>query len=315
MIAACLLQQSVGYLLTSPLPTANQGLVARSSGAVNMMASPLADIAATSRAVRVEGDTLKTWDIGEEAIERVQLDITSDGRPCHADVQLWHTPAYIPTKFSVYTEDGNLRPVTTIIETPKHPKTVAVYNTGPQDFPFSANVANTLYQRAGVGPTEIDVAQLYDCFTTTVLVQLEDYGFCAKGEGGPFAESGAIDIDGEVPINTAGGNLSEGYIHGLNHVVEGVRQIRGSSTAQVDNAEMCLVTSGLPPASSAMILETKVPNTMRCSQKSVSPERQLLTPRQFGSTGTSAISTPGSKDQISLPVSASRASTRLKGVQ
>jgi len=112
------------------------------------MASPLADIAATSRAVRVEGDTLKTWDIGEEAIERVQLDITSDGRPCHADVQLWHTPAYIPTKFSVYTEDGNLRPVTTIIETPKHPKTVAVYNTGPQDFPFSANVANTGLDKA-----------------------------------------------------------------------------------------------------------------------------------------------------------------------
>jgi len=148
MIAACLFQQSVGYMLNSPIPAANHGVVARNSGAVSMVTAPLADIAATSRAVRVEGDTLKTWDIGEPAIERVQLDITSDGRPCHAEVQLWHTPAYIPTKFSVYTEDGKLRPVTTIIETPKHPKTVAVYNTGPGEFPFSANVANTGLDKA-----------------------------------------------------------------------------------------------------------------------------------------------------------------------
>lgn len=147
MIAACLFQQSVGYLLTSPgRPAADHRVVSR-SGTVSM-ASPLADIAATSKAVRVEGDTLKTWDIGEQAIERVQLDITSDGRPCHAEVQLWHTPAYIPTKFSVYTEDGKIRPVTTIIETPKHPKTVAVYNTGPGEFPFMANVANTGLEKA-----------------------------------------------------------------------------------------------------------------------------------------------------------------------
>jgi hypothetical protein len=72
--------------------------------------------------------------------------------------------------------------------------------------------------------------------------------------GGRFAASGAIELDGSLPINTAGGNLSEGYIHGLNHIVEGVRQIRGTSTSQVGNAETCLVTSGLPPASSAMIL-------------------------------------------------------------
>jgi acetyl-CoA acetyltransferase len=118
----------------------------------------------------------------------------------------------------------------------------------------SANVARTLYNRAGLGPADIDVAQLYDCFTVTALIQLEDYGFCAKGDGGRFAASGAIELDGSLPINTAGGNLSEGYIHGLNHIVEGVRQIRGTSTSQVGNAETCLVTSGLPPASSAMIL-------------------------------------------------------------
>jgi acetyl-CoA acetyltransferase len=118
----------------------------------------------------------------------------------------------------------------------------------------SASVAATLYARAGMGPDDIQVAQFYDCFTPTTLVQLEDYGFCAKGEGGPFAESGAIRAGGRLPINTAGGNLSEGYIHGLNHVVEGVRQIRGGSTNQVPGAQVCLVTSGIPIASSALIL-------------------------------------------------------------
>lgn len=120
----------------------------------------------------------------------------------------------------------------------------------------SMNVAQRVYSRAGVGPEDIDVAQLYDCFTITVLLQLEDYGFCKKGEGGLFAESGAIGLDGSLPINTAGGNLSEAYIHGLNHVVEGVRQIRGTSTSQVPGAEVCLVTSGIPPMTSAAILTT-----------------------------------------------------------
>jgi acetyl-CoA acetyltransferase len=118
----------------------------------------------------------------------------------------------------------------------------------------SAAVARRLYQRSGLGPSDIAVAQLYDCFTITVLLQLEDYGFCAKGEGGPFAASGAIGLSGSLPINTAGGNLSEGYIHGLNHVVEGVRQIRGTSTSQVPDAAVCLVTSGIPPATSGLIL-------------------------------------------------------------
>ena len=88
-------------------------------------------------------------------------------------------------------------------------------------------VAKTLYARAGLGPQDVDVAQVYDCFTITVLLQLEDWGFCAKGEGGPFVASGEIDLGGSIPINTGGGHLSEGYIHGMNHIVEGVRQIRG----------------------------------------------------------------------------------------
>lgn len=118
----------------------------------------------------------------------------------------------------------------------------------------SAGVADALYRRAGLGPEDVDVAQLYDCFTPTVLLQVEDYGFCAKGEGGPFVEDGHLDLDGRLPANTAGGNLSEGYIHGMTHIAEGVRQIRGTSTSPVPGAATCLVTSGLPVVSSALIL-------------------------------------------------------------
>ena len=117
-------------------------------------------------------------------------------------------------------------------------------------------VAETLWSRAGIGPEDVDVAQLYDCFTITILMQLEDWGFCKKGEGGPFVESGAIEMDGSLPINTDGSNLSYGYIHGMNHVLEGVRQIRGQSTSQVPDAQVCLVTSTPYSPGSALILRS-----------------------------------------------------------
>lgn len=115
-------------------------------------------------------------------------------------------------------------------------------------------VSKTLYRRAGLDPKDIDVAQLYDCFTITVLMQLEDWGFCEKGDGGPFAASGEIGLTGSLPINTAGGHLSEGYIHGMNNILEGVRQIRGESTSQVPGARNCLVTATPLPPGSALIL-------------------------------------------------------------
>ena len=80
------------------------------------------------------------------------------------------------------------------------------------------------------------------------------YRFCDPGDGGPFAESGAIRKGGALPINTSGGHLSDGYIHGLSHIVEGARQMRDESTSQVPGAETCLVTSGLPISTGAMIL-------------------------------------------------------------
>ena len=117
------------------------------------------------------------------------------------------------------------------------------------------SVARRLWDRAGLGPTDIDVAQIYDHFSGLVLLSLEDFGFCERGEGGPFAASGALAWPhGALPTNTHGGSLSEAYIHGLNHVVEGVRQLRGESTCQVARAETCLVTSAAGVPTSAVVL-------------------------------------------------------------
>ena len=117
-------------------------------------------------------------------------------------------------------------------------------------------VAGTLFQRAGLGPRDIDVAQIYENFTGQVLMAIEDFGFCGRGEGGPFVEEGRLEWpDGDLPLNTSGGNLAEGYIHGMQLVVEGVRQMRGESTAQVKDAKTCLVVAGpSAPPHSAMIL-------------------------------------------------------------
>jgi len=115
--------------------------------------------------------------------------------------------------------------------------------------------ARTLYRRAGLGPQDVDVAQLYDAFSGNVLMHLEDFGFCARGQSGPFVESGGIDWpDGRLPVNTSGGNLAEGYLHGFNLVLEGVRQMRGASTSQVAGAEIGLVVSAIGPYSGGLIL-------------------------------------------------------------
>jgi acetyl-CoA acetyltransferase len=108
----------------------------------------------------------------------------------------------------------------------------------------AADMAPRLYAMAGIGPSDVDVAELYDCFTYSVLVQLEDYGFCAKGDAGPFVASGATALSGTIPVNTHGGFLSEGYVHGLNHVTEAVSQLRhDAGRRQVPGAEVALSTA------------------------------------------------------------------------
>ena len=109
--------------------------------------------------------------------------------------------------------------------------------------PHQKLAVNDAYAMAGVGPRDIDVCQLYDNFTCSVLVWFEHAGFCKVGEAGAFVEGGRIQLGGELPINTAGGNLSESYMEGWLHIVEGVRQLRGHcGPRQVGGAELCLVT-------------------------------------------------------------------------
>jgi acetyl-CoA acetyltransferase len=120
-------------------------------------------------------------------------------------------------------------------------------NLGSKDWwylPHQTDSVSRAYRMAGVGPRDISVAQLYDNFTIAVLFWLEHAGFVGVGESGPFVDGGErIDLGGELPVNTAGGNLSESYMQGWLHIVEGVRQIRGEAgERQVANAELCLVT-------------------------------------------------------------------------
>ena len=114
--------------------------------------------------------------------------------------------------------------------------------------------ARQLFAASDIGPADIDVAQIYDAFSPLVLWSLEGYGFCGQGEAGSFVENGAIEVGGRLPVNTSGGSLSEAYVHGFNLITEGVRQIRGTSTSQVEGAETCLVTGSETVPTSAILL-------------------------------------------------------------
>jgi acetyl-CoA acetyltransferase len=111
-----------------------------------------------------------------------------------------------------------------------------------------------LWKRADFGPGDVKVAQIYDAFSTLIPLSLEGYGFCGRGEGAAFTEEGALEPGGRLPVNTSGGGLSEAYVHGFNLINEGVRQMRGTSTAQVPGADTCLVTAGEGVPTSAFLL-------------------------------------------------------------
>ena len=120
----------------------------------------------------------------------------------------------------------------------------------PDDVFVSAGgepVARRLYAAAGIGPEQIDVALIYDHFSPLVVLQLEDYGFCPRGEGGPFVESGAIRAGGSIPVNPHGGHLSEAYVIGMTHIREAVEQLRGQAVNQIEGAQFALVTGGPAP--------------------------------------------------------------------
>ncbi len=115
-------------------------------------------------------------------------------------------------------------------------------------------VAEKLWRDSGLKPADIQTAFLYDHFTPFVFAQLEELGFCGRGEAKDFATVERLSLGGELPINTNGGLLGEAYIHGMNGITEGVRQVRGTSCNQVDDVEHVLVTSGTGVPTSALIL-------------------------------------------------------------
>ena len=116
-------------------------------------------------------------------------------------------------------------------------------------------IGRRLFGQAGVTPADVDAAMVFDHFTMAVPLSLEQYGFCAMGEGGPMIESGATRWpDGALPVNTHGGSNGEAFVHGVNHLPEAVRQIRGTSTSQVEGCEIVFVNGAITDTSGAVLL-------------------------------------------------------------
>jgi acetyl-CoA acetyltransferase len=128
------------------------------------------------------------------------------------------------------------------------------YRDGLTGLPEMGIVGEQLWRQAGLAPEDIDVAILYDHFTPFVLIQLEELGFCPRGEARNFIADGALELGGRLPMNPHGGQLGEAYIHGMNGIAEGVRQLRGSAVNQVGDVEHVLVTAGTGVPTSGLVL-------------------------------------------------------------
>jgi acetyl-CoA acetyltransferase len=125
---------------------------------------------------------------------------------------------------------------------------------------YTLHLANELWGWAGFGAEDVDIAEIYDCFSSTVLFALEGLGFVGRGEAGAFIRSGATLPNGQLPTNTHGGLLCEGYLHGMNTLTEAVQQIQGlAANRQVAGAETAVVTSGALSDGSALILSRDRP--------------------------------------------------------
>ncbi len=139
--------------------------------------------------------------------------------------------------------DMKQRPVIVMGVAEGHPDSPSAITQRPDITTLGlAKAAPKAFAMAGVTHDDIDVAEIYDCFTYIVMCQIEDLGFCKKGEGGGFVQDGAIGLDGRLPVNTHGGLLSQAHMAGMNHIIELTRQLRGDAAAQVTDAEIGLVT-------------------------------------------------------------------------
>jgi acetyl-CoA acetyltransferase len=137
---------------------------------------------------------------------------------------------------------------------PRRPVYVLGFGTGHRPDMLESPSLTTLggarssaqaYRMAGLEPKDMQFAEIYDCFTGIVLITLEDYDFCAKGEGGPFVEDGRIELGGQLPVNTHGGLLSQAHVEGMLHITEAVKQLRGGEVEperQVPDARLGIVS-------------------------------------------------------------------------
>jgi acetyl-CoA acetyltransferase len=179
---------------------------------------------------------LRLLDCCQESDGAVALVVTSVERAR----DLRQTPAVIEAAAQGAANDGELM--------------TSYYRDEIGTLPEMKVVADQLWTQSGLTPADISTAFLYDHFTPFVLMQLEDLGFCGRGEAKDFATVERLSLGGELPINTNGGLLGEAYIHGMNGITESVRQLRGTSCNQVDSVEHVLVTAGTGVPTSGLIL-------------------------------------------------------------
>ncbi|QYC44659.1 lipid-transfer protein [Nonomuraea coxensis DSM 45129] len=128
------------------------------------------------------------------------------------------------------------------------------YRDDMSGLPEMGVVGRRLWEMSGLSPSDIQTAILYDHFTPFVLAQLEELGFCGRGEAPAFIADGGIELDGRLPVNPHGGQLGEAYIHGMNGIAEAVRQIRGTAANQLGGVANVLVTAGTGVPTSGLVL-------------------------------------------------------------
>ncbi len=179
---------------------------------------------------------LRLLDCCQESDGGVAIVVTSAERAR----DLRHPPAIITAAAQGATFDGEMM--------------TSYYRDDLTGLPEMGVVGDRLWESSGLRPSDISTAFLYDHFTPFVLMQLEELGFCGRGEAKDYATIERLSLGGELPINTSGGLLGEAYIHGMNGITESVRQIRGTSCNQVPGVEHVLVTAGTGVPTSGLIL-------------------------------------------------------------
>ncbi|CAM3880291.1 lipid-transfer protein [Nocardiopsis rhodophaea] len=199
-------------------------------------------------------EPLRLFDCCQESDGGVAVVVTSTQRARH----LRQPPAVIAAAAQGSAPDQMM--MTSYYSSyPTYSCTNSTYSsTGPADdmagLPAMGIVAQGLWRGSGLTPGDIQTAVLYDHFTPFVLVQLEELGFCGRGEARDFVAEGGVEIGGRLPINTHGGQLGEAYIHGMNGIAEAVRQVRGTAANQVKEVANVLVTAGTGVPTSGLIL-------------------------------------------------------------